>query len=225
MQRYVIIDTETTGLNPAEDRVFEIAAVEVIGGKITGKEYHSYINPEKRLSDESKAICKIDDDSFLLEHKKFADVIDDFLRFIADDAALVAHNVSFDINFINAELRRCGREEITGRHIVDTVRLAKYQDPKSSAKLDHVCNRVGVDISIRDREGHSAIIDCRLLSEVFCIVTANESDDYPLQFDKRKMDFQGFTKRHDVLEDRKIVSNSKEELELHNMMMKDILGD
>lgn len=223
MNRYIIVDTETTGLYQEKDRVFEIAGVEIIDGKVTGKEYHSYINPKIELSNETKVICKIDDDSFLADEKEFSEIIDDFLNFLGDDAIIVAHNAAFDVKFINAEMERCAKGSLAKYKVVDTVRLFKFISPNLSAKLDHICSRMNIDLSIRDRDGHSAIVDCRLLAEAFCLAIEGKDEDYPLNFDQREMDFVGFSKNKEVFNDRNIVSVSEAEEESHKRMMSKIM--
>jgi DNA polymerase-3 subunit epsilon len=161
--REIVIDTETTGLDPASGhRVVEIAAVELMHHMPTGQKFHCYINPERDMPAEAFAVHGLDAE-FLAGFPSFAAVAEEFVAFIGDDP-LVAHNAEFDLGFLNAELVRAGRLRLSGG-IVDTLALARKRFPGAPASLDALCRRFTIDLS--GREKHGAEIDCLLLAEVY----------------------------------------------------------
>ncbi len=164
MSREIVLDTETTGLNPeAGDRLVEIACVELVNHVPSGNTYHQYINPERAMSAEAFAIHGLGDD-LLAEQPVFADVVDTFLAFVGD-ATLVIHNAPFDIRFLDHELGRCGRPLFGIERAVDTLDMARRRFPGAPASLDALCKRFEVDASGRTK--HGALIDCELLAEVY----------------------------------------------------------
>ncbi|GAN70209.1 MAG: DNA polymerase III subunit epsilon [Acetobacter syzygii] len=165
MKRSILFDTETTGLDPATgDRVIEIAALELVGDLPTGKSYHVLLDPERDVPEEASRVhgfTRAD-----LEGKpKFADVADKFLAFVGDDDALIAHNARFDFGFLNAELKRAGRKPLDMDRMVDTLDMARERFPGMPNSLDALCRRFGVDLSARTT--HNALLDCKLLAEVY----------------------------------------------------------
>lgn len=161
--REIVIDTETTGLDPASGhRVVEIAAVELMHHVPTGRKFHRYINPERDMPPDAFAVHGLDGE-FLAGFPPFAEIVEEFVAFIGD-APLVAHNAEFDLAFLNAELVRAGRAHLTGG-LVDTLALARKRFPGSPASLDALCRRFTIDLS--GREKHGAEIDCLLLAEVY----------------------------------------------------------
>jgi DNA polymerase-3 subunit epsilon len=162
--REIILDTETTGLDPFRgDRLIEIGCVEIINRMPTGQTFHRYINPERDMPQEAFAVHGLSRE-FLLDKPLFAEVVEDFLEFIAD-APLVIHNASFDIGFINAELDRIARPSIARERLVDTLLLARRKHPGVSNRLDDLCSRYAIDNSRRTR--HGALLDAELLAEVY----------------------------------------------------------
>lgn len=162
--REIILDTETTGLDPLRgDRLVEIGCVEIFNRMPTGQTYHVYINPERDMPQEAFAVHGLSAE-FLAGHKVFAHVVEDFLAFIAD-APLVIHNASFDIGFINAELARLERPPIPRERLVDTLLLARRKHPGVSNRLDDLCSRYAIDNSRRTK--HGALLDAELLAEVY----------------------------------------------------------
>ncbi|GLK77344.1 DNA polymerase III subunit epsilon [Methylopila jiangsuensis] len=162
--REIVLDTETTGLDPLKgDRVVEIGCVELLNRIPTGGHYHVYINPERDMPDEAFRVHGLSAE-FLSDKPVFADVIDGFLDFIAEDA-LVIHNAAFDVGFLNMELKRCGREELYSDRIVDTLPLARRRNPGGGASLDALCQRYGIDNSKRTK--HGALLDSEILAEVY----------------------------------------------------------
>ncbi|MEO0729406.1 MAG: DNA polymerase III subunit epsilon [Pseudomonadota bacterium] len=165
MLREIVLDTETTGLNPkAGDRLIEVGCVELIDRRPTGVEFHRFVNPEGRdVHPDAEAIHGIGN-AQLVNEPVFSGVVDDFLAFIGDDP-LVIHNAPFDVGFLNMELQRLKRPILDNARVVDTLALAKRKHPAGPNSLDGLCKRYGVDNS--DRTKHGAIIDSLLLAEVY----------------------------------------------------------
>jgi DNA polymerase-3 subunit epsilon len=162
--REIILDTETTGLDPATgDRIVEIGAVELLNHLPTGRTFHVYINPERNMPAEAEAVHGLSS-AFLADKPVFAKIADDFLEFIAD-SVLIIHNASFDMAFINAELAFEKRSAIPAERIVDTLHLARQKHPGASNSLDALCRRYGIDNSKRTK--HGALLDSELLAEVY----------------------------------------------------------
>lgn len=162
--REIILDTETTGLNPrGGDRLIEIGCVELINRYPTGREYHVFINPERDVPAEAQAVHGISTE-FLQDKPLFAALADEFLAFIGD-ASLVIHNASFDIGFLNAELERLAKPAIGMDRVVDTLALARRKHPSGPNSLDALCKRYGVDNTKRVK--HGALMDSVLLTEVY----------------------------------------------------------
>jgi DNA polymerase III subunit epsilon len=162
--REIVMDTETTGLDPAQgDRLVEIGAVELLNYLPTGRTFHRYINPERDVPAEAVAVHGLTAD-FLKQHPVFADVAQDFLEFIGD-APLIIHNASFDIGFLNAELSYLEKPPLAWGRVTDTLKLARDKFPMAQASLDALCRRFGIDNSKRTK--HGALLDSELLAEVY----------------------------------------------------------
>jgi DNA polymerase-3 subunit epsilon len=163
MMRHIVFDTETTGLSPARgDRLVEIAAIELLDMVATGEKFHVYVNPERDMPEEALRVHGLTS-QFLADKPKFSEICDQFVAFIGE-ATLVAHNIPFDIGFINSELVRAGRSELTNPKI-DTVAMARKRFPGKRANLDALCSHLGIDASHRTQ--HGAMIDTQLLAKVF----------------------------------------------------------
>lgn len=164
MNREIVLDTETTGLDPlAGHRIIEIGALELINHVATGNNFHVYINPERDIEAEAFAVHGLSAE-FLAEHAPFEAVVDDFLAFIGD-ARLIIHNARFDIGFINAELARLKRPPVPMTRAIDTVQMARRKFPGAQASLDALCRRFEIDNSHRDL--HGALVDADLLASVY----------------------------------------------------------
>ncbi len=164
MQREIVLDTETTGLDARKsDRLVEIAGVEILNRIPTGREFHVYINPERDMPAEAFAIHGLSSE-FLRDKPVFAKVADELLEFLGD-ATLVIHNATFDIGFINAELEKVGKPTIGMERVVDTLALARRKHPAGPNNLDALCKRYGIDNSKRIK--HGALMDSFLLAEVY----------------------------------------------------------
>jgi DNA polymerase-3 subunit epsilon len=162
--REIVLDTETTGLDPLRgDRLVEIGCVEIFNRMPTGQTFHRHLNPERDMPAEAFAVHGLSSE-FLADKPLFANVVEEFLGFIGD-APLVIHNASFDIGFINAELERIKRPSITRERLVDTLLLARRKHPGVSNKLDDLCSRYAIDNSRRTK--HGALLDAELLAEVY----------------------------------------------------------
>lgn len=171
--RHIILDTETTGLSPAlGHRIIEVAAVEMINRRLTGKHYHCYLNPEREIDAGAQQVHGISLE-FLQDKPKFADAAQDFLAFIAG-GVLVIHNAPFDVGFLNHELARLNLApvETCCEGVIDTLKLAKEFHPGQKNNLDALCKRYAVDNS--NRTLHGALLDAELLAEVYLGMTRGQ---------------------------------------------------
>ena len=166
MAREIVLDTETTGFEPREGhRLVELACLEIEDFIPTGRTFHCYIDPERDMPPEAEKVHGLSA-AFLTGKPKFADseIVEAFLDFVGD-ANIVAHNATFDRTFVNFELGLCGRVEICETRWVDTLALARVRFPGRANSLDALCRRF--KISLADREKHGALIDARLLADVY----------------------------------------------------------
>ena len=171
--RHIILDTETTGLSPAlGHRIIEVAAVEMINRRLTGKHYHCYLNPEREIDAGAQQVHGISLE-FLQDKPKFADAAQDFLAFIAG-GVLEIHNAPFDVGFLNHELARLNLApvETCCEGVIDTLKLAKEFHPGQKNNLDALCKRYAVDNS--NRTLHGALLDAELLAEVYLGMTRGQ---------------------------------------------------
>jgi len=175
--REIVLDTETTGLDPQDGhRIVEIGAVELHNHVPTGNVYHQYINPLITMPDQAFAIHGLSDE-FLSDKPKFSEIAKEFLDFIGS-AKLVIHNAAFDIKFINAELKRIDKEEITFDRATDTLAIARKKFPGSPASLDSLCRRFKIDNSAR--VVHGALLDSQILAEVYLELVGGKQPDFAL---------------------------------------------
>jgi DNA polymerase-3 subunit epsilon len=164
MKREIVLDTETTGLDPnTGHRIVEIGCVELLGGMRSGAEFHTYLNPERDMPEEAERVHGLSS-KFLQDKPIFAEKVDEFLSFITD-SPLVIHNAGFDMRFINAELSRLGFSPVPMERAVDTVIIARKKFPGAPASLDALCRRFDIDLTSRDK--HGALLDAQLLAEVY----------------------------------------------------------
>ena len=172
--RQIVLDTETTGLEVRHGhRLVEIACVEMVERRLTGRHYQTYLNPDRAIDEGARLVTGIEDE-FLLDKPRFAEVVDEFLAFI-EGAELVIHNASFDIGFLDAELARLntGLGRIGDRcSILDTLAMARERYPGQRNSLDALCKRLGVDNSRRDL--HGGLIDAQLLADVYLAMTSGQ---------------------------------------------------
>lgn len=164
MLREIVLDTETTGLDPKKgDRLIEIGCIELLNRIPSGKEFHVFINPERDVPAEAQAVHGISTD-FLKDKPLFHKVAGDFLAFIGSDT-LVIHNAQFDVGFLNMELGRLGKPAILNDRVIDTLQIARRKHPAGPNTLDGLCKRYGIDNSKRIK--HGALMDSLLLAEVY----------------------------------------------------------
>jgi len=171
--RQIFLDTETTGLYPAQGhRIIEIAAVEVINRRVTQNHFHVYLNPDREIDAAAQEVHGITLE-FLQDKPRFPDIVNEFLDFVAD-GELVIHNAPFDVGFLNAELGRIDLPRIdeSGLAIVDTLKMAKDMRPGQRNNLDALCRHYGIDNSKRTL--HGALLDAELLAEVYMAMTRGQ---------------------------------------------------
>lgn len=172
--RQIVLDTETTGLETSQDhRIIEIGCVEMVDRKLTGRHYHQYINPQRKIDEGAMEVHGITD-QFLEDKPLFEGIVSDFFEFL-DGAELIIHNASFDIGFINHESKK-----LHGRHqplefqcrVIDTLALARQRHPGQKNNLDALCKRYGVDNS--QRQLHGALLDAEILADVYLLMTGGQ---------------------------------------------------
>lgn len=162
--REVLLDTETTGLDPgAGHRIVEIACLELVNHLPTGRRFHAYVNPERDISSAAVEVHGLTAE-FLAAQPRFVEIADGLLGFLGD-SPLVIHNAEFDLAFLNAELARLGRSALGLTRAIDTLQIARQKFPGAPASLDALCRRFGVDLSARAK--HGARLDSELLCEVY----------------------------------------------------------
>jgi DNA polymerase-3 subunit epsilon len=177
MLREIVLDTETTGTDPASgDRVIEIGCVELVNQFPTGRSYHTYLNPQRPVSAGALAVHGLSD-AFLADKPLFAAVADEFMEFI-QGGRLVIHNAPFDVGFLNAEFARTGHEPIVLGQVVDTLSLARRKHPGAPNNLDALCSRYGIDNSRRTK--HGALLDAEILAEVYIELIGGKQADLGL---------------------------------------------
>ncbi|WP_163270702.1 DNA polymerase III subunit epsilon [Chelativorans alearense] len=176
--REIIFDTETTGLDPRDDRIIELGCVELVNRFPTGRTLHCFINPDGRsVHPEAQAVHGISD-ADLADKPVFAAIADSFLEFV-EGAKLVAHNANFDIGFVNAEFGRLGQPVVDPGRVVDTLAIARRKHPMGPNSLDALCRRYGIDNSRRTK--HGALLDAELLAEVYIELIGGKQATFGLE--------------------------------------------
>ena len=171
--RQIVLDTETTGLEPEEDhRIIEIGCLELIDRRLTGRKFHEYINPDRNIEVGALDVHGLTNE-FLEDKPRFADIAQDLIDFIRD-AELVIHNAAFDVGFLDAEFARLQQPIRTGQvaEVLDTLQLAREIHPGQRNSLDALCKRYEVDNS--NRKLHGALLDAELLAEVYLLMTGGQ---------------------------------------------------
>ena len=171
--RQIVLDTETTGLEPDQHRIIEIGCVEIINRRLTGKRYHQYINPEREIDEGAFQVHGISTE-FLSDKPLFAEIAKEFLDFVKD-AELVIHNAPFDVGFLNAEFAKLGNEwgKVSDHcAVLDTLMLARKMRPGQKNNLDALCRFYEVDNTHRDL--HGALLDAEILAEVYLRMTGGQ---------------------------------------------------
>ena len=219
--RRIALDTETTGLNPLDGhRIVEIGCIELDVNIPTGKEWHAYVNPQRAMPEAAFAVHGLSE-AFLLKKPLFKDIAKDFFNFITG-AELVIHNAKFDIGFLNSELKRIGMPIIEMKNTIDTVQLAREKIPGAAASLDALCKRFEIDLSIREK--HGALLDAKLLAEVYLELTGGRQSSLTLiQKNKEKINEEDKEEKQSLeelqFETAKLTEKDKKE---HKEMLKKI---
>ena len=208
----VILDTETTGLSTLEkQRIVEIGCVELNNQIATDKIFHTYLNPQRSVSEEAYNIHGYSDE-FLSNKKTFSEISETFLNFIKDKK-IVIHNASFDLSFINYELKLINQKPVDKKNIIDTLEIARIKYPGSQNSLDSLCKRFNIDNS--KREKHNALIDCHLLKEIYVNLLDQKEPKLSLESAGITDSKYNFKTRKNNSKPRKIVKLSDDELKLH----------
>ena len=181
--REIVLDTETTGLDPFQGhRLVEIGCIELINRIPTGQSFHRYLNPEREVPAEAVAIHGLSGE-FLKDKPFFGEIVEDLIAFISD-APLIAHNALFDLAFLNAELERVGKILVQRERLVDTLLLARRKYPGAPNRLDDLCLRFGINNSHRTK--HGALLDAELLAEVYLeLIGARQAQLVLVEMDTR----------------------------------------
>tara|TARA_B100001063_G_C16677632_1_gene509932 strand:- start:75 stop:737 length:663 start_codon:yes stop_codon:yes gene_type:complete len=209
----VILDTETTGLMVRDGhRIVEIGCVEIEDLIPTKKKFHSYLNPERKVSEKALEVHGYND-KFLSDKKKFKEIVDEFLNFI-NGKRLVIHNAEFDLSHINNELKILGKEPIKN-DVVDTLSLARNKFPGSPSSLDALCKRYTIDNS--KREQHSALVDCDLLIKVY--INLIDQKEPKLDFKKNESS-EKIKTNGNISYFKKVIKPTQKELESHKNYIK-----
>ncbi|MDO9168633.1 MAG: DNA polymerase III subunit epsilon [Methylobacter sp.] len=222
--RLVVLDTETTGLNPQEGhRIIEIGCVELVNRRLTGKRFHTYINPERIIDDGAIEVHGITN-QFLEDKPSFADIVKDFIAFI-QGAELVIHNAPFDVGFINYEFSRLNNQAGTVADyskVFDTLTYARKKHPGQRNSLDALCKRYGIDNSHRDL--HGALLDAEILADVFLLMTGGQSSLLD-EVQGKTVDVTANSEVKYVLTDRpalKVIRCTDQELNAHQQRLEAI---
>ena len=209
----VVLDTETTGLSVKEGhRIVEIGCIELNNLIPTKKNFHCYINPERKVSEKALEVHGYTDE-FLSDKKKFIEIADEFLKFI-EGKRLIIHNAEFDLSHINNELKIIGKKKINNE-IIDTLILARDKFPGSPINLDALCKRYRIDNSKRTK--HTALIDCQLLAKVYINLT--DQKEPTLNFKDKNSDAKMIFNENNLYY-KKIIKPTESELKRHNDYLK-----
>ncbi len=214
--KLLTLDIETTGLNHNGNKIIEIGCIEIKDRKITNNMFHTYINPEIVINEEITKITGIKNE-FLKNKPKFKEIVDDFLKFIFEYKDIIIHNADFDVNFINTELSRINHNIKNIKeyfNIIDTLKIARKKHPGKKNNLNALCNRYSIKTEIR--EYHGALIDAKLLAEVFIKMTSSQT--------KIKITSKEITKKEEINEkiDIKVIKANKLEIIKHNKYMEQL---
>ena len=216
MERLIVLDTETTGIDPKEGhRIIEVGAVQIENREITNTEFHKYVQPNRTVGDSVKVHGITD--KFLINKPQFNQISDDLLSFI-EGSTLIIHNAPFDLGFLNHELKLNGVktkvEDLCP--VIDTLELSKEQRPGTMHNLDALCRRFGIDTSARTR--HGALLDAQILAQVYLAMTGGQSNLFQ-ETDSNKIQKvgQSLVKRTNKEGEKlKIIYANKDEIEEHN---------
>ena len=215
----VILDTETTGLSTKENhRIIEIGCIELKDQIATKNIFHTYLNPQRKISEDAKKVHGYTD-KFLSDKKSFSKIADDFIDFIRDKKIII-HNADFDLSFLNYELKLINKKEIDKRNVIDTLEIARQKYPGGQNSLDALCKRFNINNS--KREKHTALIDCELLKEVYINLLGQKEPKLNLErnviIDNKLND--NLSKNNNL---GKIIKPTEDELKLHHNYLKSSL--
>tara|TARA_Y100000590_G_scaffold66431_1_gene71950 strand:- start:6045 stop:6722 length:678 start_codon:yes stop_codon:yes gene_type:complete len=217
----VILDTETTGLSTtAKHKIVEIGCIELNNLIPTKNVFHKYINPERPVSEDAYKVHGYSD-KFLSDKETFSEISNEFLNFIKNKKIII-HNAPFDLSFLNYELRLIDQKAIDKKNVIDTLEIARSKYPGSQNSLDALCKRFNIDNS--NREKHSALVDCRLLREVYINLLGQKEPKLNLENSEitdLKSNYQ-FKKNKST--QRKIIKINEEELKDHKIYLKSQLS-
>jgi DNA polymerase-3 subunit epsilon len=219
--RQIILDTETTGLDPNQGhRIIEVAAVEMVNRRLTGNHLHRYVNPDRDIDVGAMQVHGITPE-FLQDKPRFSDIAQEFIEFI-QDAELIIHNAPFDVGFLNMELRRLEKAPLSNwcGDVTDTLAMAKALHPGQRNNLDALCKRYGVDNAARTL--HGALLDCELLAAVYLALTrGQESLSIGLEARSGQASHTAALARPRPI----LVQASPGELDAHNNLLDTIAGE
>jgi len=197
--REIVLDTETTGLSPEKGhRVVEIGCVELLNHVPTKNNFQVYLNPEREMDEGAQRVHGLTNE-FLLDKPRFKEIADEFIAFVGD-SKIIAHNASFDINFLNSELLKVGKNKILDDRVVDTLRMAREKFPGARNSLDALCKRFLVDNS--NRTLHGALLDSELLAEVYLELIGGKEPDLALLVERKSKNQDPDEKHKGVVEKR-----------------------
>ena len=214
----IVLDTETTGLSVKDGhRIVEIGCIELENLIPTKNKFHSYLNPERKVSEKALEVHGYTDE-FLSSQKKFSNIVEEFLNFIKDKR-LVIHNAEFDLSHINNELAILGKEKIDRKNVIDTLTLARDKFPGSPTSLDALCKRYRIDNSKRAK--HTALIDCDLLAKVY--INLLDQKEPTLNFKNEDNEKMIINANNINQYYKKVIKPTEEELKLHKEYLKSSL--
>ena len=214
----IVLDTETTGLSVKDGhRIVEIGCIELENLIPTKKKFHSYLNPERKVSEKALEVHGYTDE-FLSSQKKFSNIVEEFLNFIKDKR-LVIHNAEFDLSHINNELAILGKEKIDRKNVIDTLTLARDKFPGSPTSLDALCKRYRIDNSKRAK--HTALIDCDLLAKVY--INLLDQKEPTLNFQNQENINLKINPNEIKKYSKKVITPSEKELQQHEDYLKSSL--
>lgn len=221
VKRQVVLDTETTGLSTADDhRIIEVGCVEIINRRLTGRNFHQYINPQREIDAGAIEVHGITNDA-LADKPLFADIADEFLAFV-EGAELIIHNAPFDVGFLNHELGKMPDQQTrieTICSVLDTLKMARDRHPGQKNNLDSLCKRYDVDNT--NRELHGALLDAEILADVYLAMTGGQvslslAAEQPAVTDHQQKDS---IITSSAQQKRKVIKASEDELAAHQAML------
>jgi DNA polymerase-3 subunit epsilon len=212
--RYIVLDTETTGLDPDDGhKIIEVGCIEIINRKVTDNTFHKYLNPEREIDIEASKVHGLTA-SNLSDKPLFEDIYDEFLAYISD-SPLIIHNAPFDLGFLKKEFEYLKSDNnFFTNEIIDTLKLARKASPGKKNTLDALCERYSIDNS--DRDLHGALLDARLLAFIYLKLTIGQHDFTELTFD----DTAQITNDESINKDFKIIKATQKDITLHENYFK-----